>query len=90
MVSLDILSVTPSAYIAWRAILSQDLSKSAIVRSYLARTEDGFQGNDSKSSDLRSDDSVFVFPAETTEHYRIRYGLVTVRTVGDADLLNSH
>jgi hypothetical protein len=38
----------------------------------------------SKPSDLRSDDSVFVSPAETTEHYRLRYGKVS-----DADLLNS-
>jgi hypothetical protein len=28
----------------------------------------------SKSSDLRSDDSFFVLPGKTIEHYRIRYG----------------
>jgi hypothetical protein len=43
----------------------------------------------SRTNDLRSDDSVFVFPGETTKHYRLRYRSVTVRTVRDADLLNS-
>jgi hypothetical protein len=30
-----------------------------------------------RAPDLRSDDSVFVFPAETAEHYRVCYGSVT-------------
>src|SRR5258707_1191099 len=39
----------------------------------------------SRASDLRSGDSVLVFSAETTEHYRLRYGSVTIRAVCHPD-----
>jgi hypothetical protein len=38
----------------------------------------------SKSSNLRSDDSIFVFSTETTEHHSLHCGFLTVGSIFDA------